>query len=270
MKNHDNMKIPKILILLLFTYNFSLSQEKNMVDTNAKFEIQEDNAVWESRRNILKFIPTSLVVGNFQFQYERVLNRKFSIALGYSMIPEGDFPFKDLILEKADDEGDVGRYINNASLQYSSFTPELRVYFGDGYGKGFYLAPFYRHSKYSVRDVQIYYDGDDGVEQQMNTNGDLTTDTFGLLLGVQFNLGSRLTLDWFILGPNYGFSNGDLLGVAEQPFTASEQQDLNNELADIDLPIGDFTYEVNSQGAKIKIDGPWAGIRAGIALGFRF
>ena len=255
------------LILLSFSQiSFAQKINSNYENDQNSGELVE----WQSRKNIIKFIPTSLIVRNFQFQYERVLNKRFSVALGYSIIPEGDFPFKDYVLESVDDEEDVGRYINDASLKYSSFTPEIRIYLGEGYGKGFYIAPFYRHSSYTVKNVQIFYDGDNGGEQQMDTNGDLKTDTFGLLFGAQFKIGSRITLDWFILGPNYGFSNGNLLGLAEQPFSENEQQNLREELDDIDLPIGDFSYEVDSDGAKIDIDGPWGGIRAGLAVGFRF
>ena len=258
------MKTNLILMLFLVVYYSGLAQE-------SEGYLLQDEEVYATRKNIPKFIPTSLVVGNFQFQYERVLNKTFSAAIGYSMIPEGDFPFKDKILDEVSDEDDVGRYINNATLQYSSFTPEVRIYIGEGYGKGFYLAPFYRHSKYTVKDVEVYFEADDGGERRLDTDGELTTDTFGLLVGVQFNLGSRIVLDWFILGPNYGFSNGNLVGVADQSLSQSEQQSLREELEIVeDLPFGDFQYDVDSQGGEVKIDGPWGGIRAGLAIGFRF
>ena len=258
------MKNVAIFLLFCLSLNVCTSQED---------PIEDPREIYKERKNIPKFAPTGLVFGNFQFQYERVLNRKFSMALTYSTIPQGDLPFKDVIskaVESEEEEDDINRYIENTSLKYSSFTPELRIYFGDGYGKGFYLAPFYRHSEYSIKDIEIYYDSDSGGEETMDTKGNISTNTFGLQIGSQFNLGSRLVLDWFIIGPHYGSGKGDLVGITEESLTENEQENLSGVLDEIDFPIGDFSHEVNSKGAKINIDGPWGGIRAGLALGYRF
>jgi hypothetical protein len=225
---------------------------------------------WGDKKNIPKFTFTSLIFRNIQLQYERVLNRKFSAGLTYSFIPEGDFPFRDRIINSVDNEDAVSRYIENATLQYSSFTPEIRFYLGKGYGKGFYLAPFYRHTSYTLDNINFYYDTDEGFEEKLDTGGDLSSNTFGLQIGSQFNLGSRLILDWYIMGPHYGSSSGDLSGRTGRTLSETEQQSLKNELDEIDFPLGDFSNEVNSNGAIVKVDGPWAGIRAGLALGYRF
>lgn len=239
--------------------------------TGQEDSTQINREIYKERKNIPKFAPTGLIFGNFQFQYERVINRKFSAALTYSTIPQGDFPFQDLIAESVEtNDNDINRYIENSSFQYSSFTPEVRLYLGEGYGKGFYLAPFYRHADYTFKDIDIYYNSDTGAEEVMKTRGDISSNTFGLQIGSQFNLGSRIILDWFIIGPHYGSSNGDLVGIAEASLSENEQADLRSELDAIDLPIGNFSYDVDSKGAKIKIDGPWGGIRAGLAVGYRF
>ncbi|MCP9199769.1 DUF3575 domain-containing protein [Gramella sp. GC03-9] len=260
------MKNASLLIVFFLALNLSFGQE-----TNQAFQEEEElKPIYTQRKNIPKFAPTSLVFRNFQFQYERVLNQRFSVALTYSTIPEGDFPFKDLLLESADEEEDLNRYLENSSIKYTSFTPEIRIYFGDGYGKGFYLAPFYRHTNYDLKGIQFYYDSDEGNEEVVVTSGELKSNTFGLQVGSQFNLGNRLVLDWFIIGPHYGTSNGDLLGRTTETLSEQEQQDLDEVLSDIDMPVGDFTHEVDSRGANIKVDGPWGGIRAGIAIGYRF
>ena len=81
-------------------------------------------------------------------------------------------------------------------------------------------------------------------------------------------IANKFYLDWSILGPNYGFSNGELLGT--RTLMASEQQSLREELDDIDLPVGRTTSTVNASGATLKVDGPWAGIRGNIGIGYRF
>ena len=88
------------------------------------------------------------------------------------------------------------------------------------------------------------------------------------MIGAQFKLGNRIYLDWWILGPNYGSSKGSLSG--QKNMDAQEQQDLRDELASLDIPLTKFTYNVNSTGATMDFKGPWAGLRSGICIGFRF
>ena len=51
-----------------------------------------------------------------------------------------------------------------------------------------------------------------------------------------------------------------------------EQAELRNQLDDLldDVPLVNPTYVVNDNGANIKVKGQWAGLRAGLAVGFRF
>ena len=51
---------------------------------------------------------------------------------------------------------------------------------------------------------------------------------------------------------------------------AQEQQDLRDELNSMDIPLTKFTYVVDGNGAQMDIKGPWAGIRSGLAIAFRF
>lgn len=263
------MKSLFLFVLVILCINSALGQEENLNSGSEQLQPLSEYS-WSNRKNIPKFNFTGLVFRNIQLQYERVLNRKFSAGLTYSLIPEGDFPFKDLIVEAAGDEVDISGYIENASFKYSSFTPEIRFYLGKGYGKGFYLAPFFRHTEYSMKEVQFTYTSDEGLEENLDTSGTLSSNTFGLQIGSQFNLGSRLILDWYILGPHYGTGNGDLAGRTGQSLSETEQESLKQDLDDIDFPFGDFSNEVNSNGATLTVDGPWAGIRAGLALGYRF
>lgn len=228
--------------------------------------------VYQTRKNIVKLNATALIFRNVQFQYERVLSKRVSAALTYSFIPQGDVPFKDQITgdTAADFEGDVDPF-EQAEIKYSSFTPEVRFYLGKkGYGKGFYLAPFFRSSKYEFDKITVSYELDNGSSRVIDFAGDLKSNTFGLLVGAQFNIGNSFVLDWWIAGPHYGTGKGSLTGISSDTLSAEEQQSLSQELEDIDPPVIDLEYEVNSNGAKIKAAGPWGGIRGGLAIAFRF
>ena len=230
----------------------------------------DSNDDFITKNNNVKISLTSLAFKNFQFQYERILSKRIGVVVGYGFISKGSVPFKSQINDLVSDDPDNEGMFNNAELGYSAFTPEVRIYLGKGYGKGFYIAPFYRHLKYDISDVNFKFTSDLGPQEDINMGGKLTANTFGLQLGAQFNLGKNLILDWWIAGPHYGTSKGDFDGKTNRTLTPNEQAELQKELDSIDLPIGDVTAKATATGATLNISGPWAGIRSGLSLGYRF
>ncbi len=221
--------------------------------------------------NILKLNLTGLPLKQYSLQYERVLNRKFSVALGVRVMPASTLPFKDAILNAVGDDPDTRNVLETFQLSNTAFTPELRFYLSKrGYGRGFYLAPFYRYAGYKTSQLEFDYDNGTGGTETINMSGKLTSNTGGLLLGVQWPLGKRVVLDWWILGPHYGSATGTFSGVSTQTMTPAEQNDLRTQLEDIDIPLTNKTVTVTANGARLELDGPWAGIRAGFLLGIRF
>ena len=257
------------LFLLVFLASSTLLFSQNNEIKDSLQTLQEEKLDYQSKKNMVKLSLTSLAFRNFQFQYERALNKTFSLALSYSFIPNGDLPMKGLV-EKYADDPELNNPLDGVAVAYSSFTPEVRIYLGEGYGKGFYLAPFFRTSKYTIENLDIDYELDSGNTTSLATGGSIKTNTFGLLLGAQFNIGKSIVLDWWIMGPHYGSSNGSIEGISPQPLSEMEQQVLLNELEDIDIPLTETKSEVSANGAKIKIDGPWGGIKAGVSIGYRF
>ena len=96
----------------------------------------------------------------------------------------------------------------------------------------------------------------------------MKTLTGGLLFGAQWKLSKLIYLDWSILGPQYGKSEGFLKGT--KTLSQDEQDALREELEGLEIPFVESTTTVNSEGARLDFDGPWAGVRASIGLGFRF
>lgn len=223
-------------------------------------------------RNFVKLNLTGLPLKNYSLQYERVLNRKFSFAISFRMMPETSIPFKNKILKiVGDDDPDTKEVIENFRMSNFAITPELRLYLSKkGYGRGFYIAPFYRYASFKTNQMVFTYEDNTGAESKINLSGKLTSNTGGLMFGAQWLLGRRVCLDWWILGPHFGSGTGDFVGTTTQPMDQSEQDDLRQELEDLDIPFTDKTVSVNANGASMKLSGPWGGIRAGISLGIRF
>lgn len=218
--------------------------------------------------NILKVNITALVVKNYSLQYERVLNKSTGVALSLRTMPTTSVPLKGLILDLADEDPDTKEVLDRLRLSNFAITPEFRWYVGKrGYGRGFYIAPFYRYAKFKSNEVVFDYDNN---TESITLKGDQSSHTGGVLFGAQWFLGKSICLDWWILGPHYGSGNGNFSGTTDHTLTQQEQNSLKQSLEDVDLPFGDKTVTVNANGANVKLTGPWAGLRAGLSLGFRF
>jgi hypothetical protein len=139
-----------------------------------------------------------------------------------------------------------------------------------GYGRGFYIAPFFRNANYAGGNLLFNYNDDNDVEQSITLSGDIKANTVGLLLGAQWSLSKFFVLDWWIIGPHYGKSNGELIGNSSRTLTPNEQEEIRQNLEDFDIPMVKKTVTVSANGAKMVVDGPWAGVRAGISLGIKF
>lgn len=222
--------------------------------------------------NFIKTNITGILLKNYSIQYERILNRKFSVAVQYRMMPVTTIPFQKLILKAVGDEDpDTKNIIEDFRLSNYAITPEVRFYASrKGYGRGFYIAPFYRYASFTTNDLNVFYTDDNDVESSIKLSGKLNTNTGGILFGVQSFLGKHVVLDLWFFGPHFGNGKGDFSGTSSKPLTQSEQDDLRQQLEDIDIPLTDKTVNVNANGVSLKLDGPWAGIRGGISLGVKF
>ena len=180
-------------------------------------------------------------------------------------MPNGTLPFLSNIKTYLDDP-EMSKQLDNLTISNTAISPEIRFYLGKQAMRGFYLAPFSRISNYKLA-IPIEYENNN-VKESIPMSGELKTFTAGLQIGAQWKLGGRVYLDWWILGPQYGNAKGSLTG--KKALTADEQAEIREELEGLDIPLVETTTTVNSSGARLDIKGPWASIRAGLNLGFRF
>lgn len=114
------------------------------------------------KMNIVKVNLMALALKNYSFQYERVLTKKISIAVGVRTMPTGSLPFQDIFIDQfGDDDPDVESTIRDVKIGNFALTPEVRFYLNKkGYGRGFYIAPYYRFAKFKSEELPIDYTGD--------------------------------------------------------------------------------------------------------------
>lgn len=222
--------------------------------------------------NFIKINLTGLILKNYSLQYERVLTKSISLAVAFRTMPVSTIPFKNQII-KIVGTGDPNtkETIENLRLGNFAITPEIRFYLSKkGYGRGFYIAPFYRYAKFTVNNMPFTYENISHDQSKINLSGNFTANTGGILLGVQKAIGKHICLDWWLLGPHYGSGNGNFSGTPNQPLTQEEQDDLRQQLETLDIPLINKTVNVSANSASMKLDGPWAGIRSGLSIGVRF
>lgn len=219
----------------------------------------QNSAKTDEGKNLVKINLASLALKTFSVQYERAIHKKISVGMGLRLMPKGSLPFSSSF-------DSIDEQLGSLELGNIAITPEVKFYMGKGVFKGFYVAPFLRYANYNA---SINYEFQSGnTTENIPLSGNLNTFTGGVLLGAQWRIANNVYFDWSIFGPQYGFSSGELAGV--KTLNAQEQQDLRDELNGIDLPVGKVESTVTANGAKLKFDGPWAGIRANIGIGYRF
>lgn len=237
-----------------------------MITCSFFVQAQKSDTTKSVSKNLIKVNLPALALKNITAQYERAIAKKITVAGTFRYMPTGSIPLKSTFIKLADDP-DTERQINNLNVGNKAFMPEIRFYLGKkGAFRGFYLGPFASIASYEA-DLLFEYD-DNGTTETIPMSGKISTFTGGLMIGAQFKLGNKVYLDWWMLGPNYGSSNGNIAG--QKILDATDQQSLRNEIDALDIPLTKFTYTVNGNGATINFKGPWAGLRAGLCLGIRF
>jgi hypothetical protein len=263
-----NKKLFFPIFSLLFLEAISSSAQIDSVEQHPR--AKEESFVIH-QMNIVKTNLTGIVLKNYSLQYERVLNRKFSVALQYRMMPSSTIPFQKLVLKQVGDDANTKKIIEDFRMSNYAITPEVRFYVGKkGYGRGFYIAPFYRYASFTSNNLNIFYTDDNDVESSIKLSGKLTSNTGGIMFGMQHFFGKHIIMDTWLLGVHFGTGTGNFTGASSKTLSQTEQDDIKQQLENIDIPLTNKTVTVNANNASLKLDGPWGGLRWGVSLGYKF
>jgi hypothetical protein len=247
------------LILILFIPNFGQSQS-----------FIQDNY----DKNVLKLNLTGIAFNNYGIQYERMITKRTSFALGLRTMPKSKLPFYQSIdLQEFELEG---FNLESLTVGNSAITPEIRFYLGKKEGpRGFYIAPYFRYSNFDFAVSNFEYtveiQTNSGFEEQIKTGsltGNLSGTSTGIMFGAQWKLGRSMYLDWWILGGGIGKSIGSANVLT--PLNFDEQEMFVEEFSNLEIERVKINSIVNDNGFKLDARGPWASIRGGISIGFKF
>lgn len=271
------MKKFLLLALSVLSLETALAQHQN---ANQHFAYLNSGLL--DGRTIVKANLTSLAFKSYGFYAERFLGRRLSLQVGYSFRPADALPFVSAWGKSVSE-------ISTAQIGYKMFTPELRLYLGKGYGRGFYLSPYYRYESYNLSGVNIDISNSstNGVKNA-SFSGTTQSHGVGLAIGAQWLIGKKknIVIDWTIFGMHYAKAKTTLSSVLDQAgaerFSKEDQQNIKDEVEGMfdDLSfIGlsqnnvNVTFDSDAKGAyrgNISAKHPFAWLRANLSIGFRF
>lgn len=233
-------------------------------------------------KNMVKFNALTLIGGKFSFEYERLLTNRVTVGTAVSFRPDKALPFRDRVRDWVDDEN-LHVVLDGMRSSNFSVTPEVRFYTSSrGPFRGFYIAPYVKYASYQANmpfdfDVEMEYEGQTVYDrtERIPLDGSFQSFTGGVSVGFNFKLSEQLHLDWRLIGPGYGSAKGDITGTMalnadEQAALREALRELQFELEDLPIPLS-TDYEVSNTGARINLlNSPWASIRTGLSISYRF
>ncbi|MGG9971989.1 DUF3575 domain-containing protein [Ferruginibacter sp. SUN002] len=230
-------------------------------------------------KNLVKLNLSSLVVGNYMAQYERVIGKRSSLALAIGYAPNASLPFKNALLDQFGDNQDAKEAIESTVYTKWTYTLEYRYYLGKkGAPKGFYVAPFARYMSMEL-DHEFRFTPSDNIRHTAAIHSKFNAFGGGVMFGTQWLIKKNWGIDFWIVGGFYGsdinakFHGTDPIGGLD----AQDMADLEADIEDVDLPgfTIDATVTQHPSGAPATADatlkGNWYGLRgAGICVVYRF
>jgi hypothetical protein len=240
------------------------SQNKAIAQSNT-------TPVTKTSKNIIKLNLGNFLFKNYGVQYERMLTKRWSASLGIRVMPSTTIPFKDLLFNSSDKE--LKEKFDLLRVSNIALTPEVRYYVSKkAYGRGFYLAPYYRYASFKLDNFITESNGTSTTAPiQVAMSGKFNSHSFGLMIGSQFSLSKKMVLDWWILGAHKGNGKASLTGNSSRPLTTQEQADIRKDLQNSNgSDINSSEIYVDANTIRYAFGMPWLGIRAGLSIGVKF
>ncbi len=265
-----NLLFPKkaiIIMLFIIVFPFlSIGQEGRVHD----------------EPNLIKFNALPLVIGKFTVEYERLLTDRISVGAEVAFRPSNLLPFRSFIEGRIDDD-DVRDIVRNFRSTSFSITPEARFYTSRREAfTGFYVAPYLRYATYSANAPYNFHVSFENMGQVLferseliALSGNMNSFVGGVSVGANFKLAEKWYLDWRIVGPGFGIVSGSV--AARVQLEDWERQVLHERLIEIQQELRDFTIpiridpEILNDGVEVRVRrSPWAAVRAGLSIAYRF
>lgn len=233
-------------------------------------------AVFSQSHNI-KLNTTSLIgLRIAEAQYEYTLTDKITLQLGAGlMIPRGNRLISNLNIGD-NVNGDAGETSLLSGLRMTGYrlTPEVRFYLGENFSspEGFYVAPFLRHYRYSLRSS--FSEVVNGNLETIDHRTTFGSTGGGIGIGTQWLIDDRFSIDVMWLG--IGLTRGKIKTKLTSSFSSDDWDEVESEWREIaqksDIGfINESEVTSDDNGVQISARNPMPVIlRASISVGYYF
>lgn len=227
--------------------------------------------------NIIKTNLSSNLLQNYNITYERNLNHFMSASISYRNMAKTKLPLKAI----------AKKFIQNDNIDFDNFeignnalTAELRFYLGLSKMSGFYIAPYARSAAFDLT-IPINYSYTPSqtipsvipkeIQLKSNLDGTIRSTSYGAYIGIQFQVLTKIVVDFWLVGGHYGSSNGKLIYNAPEGTPNLAIEALKRAVDQTNVNPFQFKTTTTTNGIITDTQGPWAGIRGlGLTLGVRF
>lgn len=221
--------------------------------------------------NTVKLNFYSLGFKTLSLQYERVLNDNAAALLHFGYSLPRSLPSSIFSIDTIANNGSINQVSSAKFTGGIQVTPEFRYYFKGEGNDGFYLGGYLRYARYGISALAIHRDNNLSTLKTYNYTGNWTSINVGVLMGNQWHLGENFTIDWWILGLQYGSNKigmkatGDFSTTDKNQYVADAQANFDGIKF-----LGGLEAGMTNTEASLKFGFPFPGIRTGLCLGFRF
>jgi hypothetical protein len=214
-------------------------------------------------KNVIKTSVIPIFLKDYSLYFERRIHKNISFSIGGSYMPERGLP-------SAVTNFSGGSSVDLSKISFSglSITPEIRIFPGlklrHPAPHGFYISLYVKVRSYQVDFPYAYNDS-----TTFDFSGKFTGVGIGMMLGHQWIIKDRFSIDWWISGVHFG-NLYSTFEVTDDKLSSISQNDFIEKLGKISFPQGDINTEVSGSTAKITINAPYVGLRSGFTLGVAF
>lgn len=225
----------------------------------------------DDKANTVKFNFFGLGMRTLSFQYERTLNENSSVLLHFGYTLPRSLPGSFFTIDTIAKNGSYNQVQSAKFKGGMQITPEYRYYFKGEGNDGFYLGAYLRYSRYGLEATSLHRDDNTSPLKYYDFKGSWTSTNVGIIMGNQWHLGESFTIDWWILGLQYGANKISMSASGDFSTTDKNQyiEDAKANFQDFRLVKG-FSAGMTNTEASLKFGFPSPGFRSGLCLGFRF
>jgi len=218
------------------------------------------------RNNLIKWNPLGLVYNNIPLTYERVLTPQFSAVVNASTLIPSGLPTSYGI------QGTVAAETTPGFLWGFGVTPEFRWYVMENAPDGFYISPYFRYSRYTLK-----FSGQATVDNQtylVEAKGLFREIGGGAQFGYQWTIKEQLAIDFFFFGPRI---SRYLLGVeVREELPGIVELDWTQYAGEVEQATDDWwvtqRIRVENDANSLSLKWPFTlpSVRLGVSVGYRF